>query len=211
MDDELFKDDLEAEARAIEASEAAAAAAASAGAAAAAGAQAVSDASSFKSFIAAMAAAEEDAKMATEATASPTAAATVSTSGAATGAAAAGGGTSAGAPAMASPLASLQLCLHELHAILSFLLRLNEGGGSARLRSTGHGRVHALLPLAAEPFFGCLHKTVQAILAILLRALLCRLRAAAWTRLLRLPPRPSQLRRSRRPEQPTRRRSARGL
>ncbi|KOO31951.1 hypothetical protein Ctob_016571 [Chrysochromulina tobinii] len=159
-----------------------------------------------------MAAAEEDAKMATEATASPTAAATVSTSGAATGAAAAGGGTSAGAPAMASPLASLQLCLHELlHAILSFLLRLNEGGGSARLRSTGHGLVHALLPLAAEPFFGCLHKTVQAILAILLRALLCRLRAAAWTRLLRLPPRPSQLRRSRRPEQPTRRHSARGL
>jgi hypothetical protein len=102
-------------------------------------------------------AAEEDAKMATEATASPTAAATVSTSGAATGAAAAGDGTSAGAPAMASPLASLQLCLHELlHAILSFLLRLNEGGGSARLRSTGHGLVHVLLPLAAEPFFGCL-------------------------------------------------------
>jgi hypothetical protein len=57
-----------------------------------------------------------------------------------------------------------------LHAILSFLHRLNEGGGSARLRSTGHGLVHALLPLAAEPFFGCLHKTVQAILAILLPA-----------------------------------------
>jgi hypothetical protein len=166
MDDELFKDDLEAETRAIEASEAAAAAAA-AGAAAAA----VGDASSFTSFIAAMAAAEEDAKMATEATTFPTAAATVSTSEAATGAAAAGGGTSAGAPAMASPLASLQLCLHELlHAILSFLLRLNVGGGSARLRSTGHGLEHALLPLAAEPFFGYLHKTVQAIFAILLPA-----------------------------------------